>query len=71
MKKFWEYINGRKTTIACVYWSFMVPALAIIYPTGIPSNINKANLIIGLALSALGLGHKVVKNFAGGDESAS
>jgi hypothetical protein len=67
MKKFlkstWVWLNGKKRNIACLYWSVLVPTFQIVYPEGIPSGINKPFLIIGIILSAVGLGHATVKNY--------
>jgi hypothetical protein len=61
-KKIWQWLDGKKTIIACTYWTILVPALPQFYPNGIPSKINTTFIIIGLIMSVLGLGHKVVYN---------
>jgi hypothetical protein len=68
LKSIWAFLDGKKTIIACIYWSFMLPALNIIYPNGIPGNLNKITLLTGLILSALGLGHKAF-NYMSSDKS--
>jgi hypothetical protein len=62
-KNFWNWLDGKKTIIATIFWSVAMPALNILYPNGIPSNINKVTLLMGLVLSSLGLGHKAVNYF--------
>jgi hypothetical protein len=57
----WNFFDGKKRTIAILYWSIVVPALVIIWPDHIPAVIAKTSAITGLILSALGLGHAAVK----------
>jgi len=61
-KKFWTWLNGKKTVVACFYWSLALPIMAVMYPTGAPEQLDKAVTIVGLCLSYLGLGHKVKKH---------
>lgn len=65
IKKVWD-IDGLKRFVALLYWSVVSPSLPIIWPEGVPTNINKAYLVIGLLLSALGLGHAAVKKYING-----
>lgn len=60
LKAAWAWLNGKKTVFAVCYWSSIVPSLAVIYPNGVPANIQKTEIVIGLILSALGLGSKMV-----------
>ena len=71
LKSIWNWLDGKKTIIATIFWSFTMPALNIIYPNGIPVTLNKVTLLIGLTLSALGLGHKAVKSFMGNDDNTT
>jgi len=57
----WAWLDGKKTNIAVIYWSVLMPSLAVWYPDGVPSDINKVVAIIGVMLSAAGLGHKIQK----------
>lgn len=65
MLKFWNLINGKKRTIALLYWSVLVPSMLVIwpdgYPEGFPLIFYKIVTIFGFLLSALGLGHAAVK----------
>ena len=60
-KRFWAWLSGKKTTIAAIYWSVVMPSLAIWYTDGVPPDVNKVVSIIGLMLTAAGLGHKLQK----------
>ena len=66
MEKFWNWLNGKKRTIALLYWSVLVPSMLVIWPNGYPEGFPlifyKIITIIGFLLSALGLGHAVVKS---------
>jgi hypothetical protein len=64
MRKLWNWFSGKKTTIATAYWTAMLPAVKIIYDTGVPDDVELILGGIGLALSFLGLGHKAAKNIA-------
>jgi hypothetical protein len=65
-KKLWTLLDGKKRNIAIIYWSVLVPSMAIIWPEGFnsPSSIvfYKITTILGIFLSALGLGHAYVKS---------
>jgi hypothetical protein len=62
MDKVWRWFNGKKRSLALVYWSVVIPALPVVYPTGVPDDVNKIVVVLGIALSALGVGHSVVKD---------
>jgi len=62
IKKIWN-VEGLKRTTALLYWSVVSPSLPIVWPTGVPGNINKVYLIVGIFLSAVGLGHAAYKSF--------
>jgi len=63
--KFWNWLSGKKRTIALIYWSVVVPSLMVIWPNGysegFPLIFSKVVTVIGLLLSSLGLGHAAVK----------
>lgn len=61
LKKIWDYLNGKKTIIATVYWTLLIPILTILYPDGYPKILMIATTIFGGSLSCLGLGHKAIK----------
>ena len=65
IKKVWD-IDGLKRLVALLYWSVVSPSLPIIWSTGVPSEVNKVYLVVGLLLSALGLGHAAVKKYVNG-----
>ena len=60
--KIWDYLSGKKRTIALIYWTILLPSLMIWYPEGIPPTLMKITSIAGVVLSALGLGHAYVKH---------
>ena len=68
LKKFWNYLSGKKRTIALVYWSLLVPAVSILWPEGAPPEVAKTSSLIGLVLSFVGLGHAAVKSYASKSE---
>lgn len=57
----WKAFNGRKTVIASIYWGSVLPSLLLIYPNGVPADVNKWTTIIGFFLTSIGLGHKWYK----------
>lgn len=59
IKKFWDVLNGKKRTIALVYWTLF--EMLSVLPVMIPEDINAVIVKIGVMLSALGLGHAAVK----------
>ena len=63
LKAFWTYLNGKKTTIAALYWGTVMPGLLVLYPAGVPGNVNKWVTLVGLLLTSLGLGHKAAKAY--------
>ena len=66
---FWKLLDGRKRTISVIYWTLLVPAVAIIWPDQAPPAIAKILALIGLAFSALGLGHAAVKQITSSGQS--
>lgn len=61
MKRFWNWLDGKKTVVAEFYWSTGAAVILVWFPDGLPQPWNKVNLSIGLALTGLGLGHKAFK----------
>lgn len=61
LKKLWDSFNGKKTVLASIYWGTVMPGLAIYFPDGIPSNINRPVIVLGFFLTSVGLGHKWYK----------
>jgi hypothetical protein len=57
----WKWLSGKKRTIALIYWTILVPSVTVIWPEQIPQNITTLLGVVGLVLSALGLGHATVK----------
>jgi len=64
--RLWTWFSGKKTVIASIYWGVVMPALAVWYPEGVPVEVNKPVVIIGLALTAAGAGHKAYKKISEG-----
>jgi len=62
LNKIWTYLSGKKRNIALVYWSLVLPALAIMYPEGAPDILRKSVELTGLMLGFIGLGHAAVKS---------
>ena len=61
MKNFWQYINGKKTIIAEIFWLNYIYILPTLFPDGYPHWVKITLLIIGAMLSFFGLGHKAYK----------
>lgn len=71
LKKIWNWLDGKKTTIACIYWTVVVPGMTVIWPTNPPANVSKTVMIVGLIFSALGLGHAAIKKYFPGTDNSS
>lgn len=67
-KKVWNYFSGKKRNMALIYWSLLAPAITVLWPEGVPSEVAKGSTIFGLVLSYLGLGHAAVKKVSAGRE---
>ena len=65
-REIWNWLSGKKRTIAEIYWGVAVPAVTIVWPEGAPAEVVKVVAVIGLVLTYLGLGHAAVKQMAGG-----
>lgn len=61
IKLVWQWLDGKKTGLAAMYWGAVMPSLLVMYPEGVPANINKWVTITGFFLTAAGLGHKWYK----------
>lgn len=59
--KFINWLNGKKTAIAAFYNSVTWPAMLILFDNAPDPMLVKANMIIGLMLTFLGVGHKIQK----------
>lgn len=59
----WKWLNGKKRTIALTYWTVVIPSIAVLWPQGAPDNIDKGAGLLGVLLSALGLGHAAIKSY--------
>lgn len=68
MRKLWAALSGKKRTIAALYWGIVLPSMPIVWPDGVPENINKIAVITGLVLTYMGLGHAAIKKYVGGTE---
>ena len=66
---FWKFLDGRKRTIALIFWTVMIPAEGILWPDQAPPSVAKTIAIIGLLFSALGLGHAAVKQIIGSGQT--
>lgn len=70
LRSFWNWLDGRKRTIALIYWSIVVPCMGVIWPVNAPGAVSKTVTIVGLILSAVGLGHAAIKSRAASNEEA-
>jgi hypothetical protein len=61
MIKIWQLLNGKKLVIASLYWGTILPSLILLYPAGVPADINKWVVIACFFLTSIGLGHKMYK----------
>ena len=61
MKEAIKWFNGKKTTIAAMYWMVIVPALPMIFDGNVPNEVDKWVKISGMMLTVLGVGHKAIK----------
>lgn len=63
MQKLWNWFNGKKRTIAEMYWGLWIPIMLFLPSAGvvIPSKVTLWSGIAGLTLTYLGLGHAAVK----------
>lgn len=66
----WKWADGKKRTIALIYWSLAMPAIAIIWPDQAPPVVAKIVGLVGLFFSFLGLGHAAVKQIRGPGQNA-
>lgn len=65
MNLIWTWFDGKKRVIALIYWTIL-PLVPVIYPDGIPKELNNWLTAIGLLLSTLGLGHAAIKSYNNG-----
>lgn len=61
MKRFWKWLSGKKTIIATFYNSVTWPAIMVIAENTPPNWLVKVNIVVGLILTFVGLGHKIIK----------
>lgn len=52
--------KGTLRTVAVMYWSVVLPGLAVWWPEGAPEVVMKSVMLAGLALNAMGLGRAAV-----------
>ena len=58
MNEILKKIDGWKTAIAALYWPIATQALPIWYPDGVPPDVNKIMITVGIVLTSVGVGHK-------------
>lgn len=63
--RLWKWLSGKKRTIAEMYWLVMIPGMSVLYPAGAPVELAKAVTLLGLVMTAVGLGHAAVKKATG------
>lgn len=61
MRDLWNWFDGKKTVIAAFYMAVTWPTIMIIFDNEPSDVLIKVNMIIGISLTFLGLGHKLVK----------
>lgn len=59
--KFWNWLDGKKTIIAAFYNAVTWPSVMIFFDNSPPDMVVKVNMIIGLILMFIGVGHKMIK----------
>lgn len=59
--KVWNYIDGKKTSFAAAYWLLSSSIVPIWFPDGTPGVTGKVITTVGIILTSVGLGHKIVK----------
>lgn len=62
LKELWIWLDGKKTSLAASYWVLSQSLVPVWYPDGAPELSGKIILSIGIFLTSVGLGHKVIKN---------
>jgi hypothetical protein len=61
LKNLWDALSGWKSAIAAIYWPIVTQILPIWFPQGVPDNINKIIVTLGIMLTIAGVGHKAWK----------
>jgi hypothetical protein len=63
MKKLWQWLDGKKRNIACLWWGLFAPTYALVVANGIHIQPWVAVMIgaIGLLFTYVGLGHAAMK----------
>ena len=61
MINLWKWLDGKKSKFALIYWAVVLPALPVIFDSGVPDSVEKATTILGYVFAAFGLGHAGVK----------
>jgi len=61
VQKAWQWLSGKKTAIAALYWVTYLDVLPVFFDGDIPDTIEKWLVAIGKYLVYFGLGHKVMK----------
>lgn len=59
--RFWKWLDGKKRTIAEIYWFLSGTIILIWVPQGLTGVPLKIQLSIGAIFSFIGLGHAVFK----------
>lgn len=54
-------INGWKTVVAAMYWPVATQILPLWFPDGVPDNMHRIVVTVGILLTTLGVGHKWYK----------
>ena len=63
-----QMVNGWKTAAAAIYWPVVYQILPLWYPDGLPTDVNRVVVTVGILLTVLGVGHKWYKKTHGGTE---
>jgi len=67
-KNMLQLLNGWKTAIAAVYWPVVYQIAPIWYPEGIPQDVNKVVMTVGILLTIAGVGHRWYKKTHGDEK---
>ena len=54
----WLSMQGYKTIAASIYWGTVMPGALVMFPEGVPTDVNKWLVIVGFFLTSVGLGDK-------------
>jgi hypothetical protein len=63
LSELWAMTAGLKTTASALYWGTVCPSLLVLFPNGVPADVNKWVTIIGFFLTSIGVGDKFYRKY--------